>query len=326
MKKLFLLLIVCGISGLAIAQPYRSALTGTILLEEGTADKAPVVNQEISLEDFRYVPMPANGGFVGIQQSNPGVAMLSSAIIPGSGQAANGKWGRAAVYFLTDVVSVVYYFNRNNLAKDREASYENYADQNWSVLAYANWLVEYSEAHGLNNGYQDLEAELDMLSAADRQPDFSNTTNDWLKVNLETIRRVEGDTPYYYESGKISSGNFSHVVQDYGSQQYYELMSKYYQFQPGWQDFYGDWTNDPGHDFFYTWNTEMLSDNFIEGRDRAEEFNNNYRQAGNILKLMLVNHVVSAFDAYFTVKLKNSQLEMQATAGQLNSVSVILHF
>ena len=326
MKKLVpLFLIALGISTAVTGQPYQGALTGKILLEEENHQQE-FPEREITLQDFTYQgEMPGNGVFAATT-NRPAVAMLSSAIIPGSGQAANGKWGRAIAYFLTDVAGVVYYVNRNNLARKREASYENYADRNWSVLAYAEWLVDYSAAHNLPNNYQDLEAELNLLSDSDRIPDFSNTTNDWAKVNLETIRAVENQTKYYFESGKISSGNFSHEVQDYGSQQYYELMSKYYQFQPGWQDFYEYYRNDPGHDYLYTWNTAMLTPNFIEGRDRAEEFNNNYRQAGNILKLMVVNHVLSAFDAYFTVKLKNSRIEMQANASQLNTVSVILHF
>lgn len=315
MRKLTFLALSLILSLPVLAQPVRNALTGTILLEEDQA------KTELQLSDFKYIPQEeSNTGMIGLARTEPGLAFLYSGIIPGSGQAINGKWGRAAIYFLIDAASAVYYFNRNNTAKDNEASYERYANENWSSIAYAQWLVEYSRANNIPNGYQDLETHL-----IGKSPDFGNTTSEWMILDINIVRDVESKTTYYYSNGNIKS-NFSHELQDYGSQQYYELMSKYYQFQPGWEDFYTIWTNDSNHDFRYTWNAEMLTPNFIEGRDRAEEFNNNYRQAGNILKLMLVNHVVSAFDAFFTVKLKNSRIETQANLLRPDSFSVIFHF
>jgi hypothetical protein len=41
----------------------------------------------------------------------------------------------------------------------------------------------------------------------------------------------------------------------------------------------------------------------------GERFNDSYRLAGNMLTLVVVNHIVSAFDAYFTVKLRNHRLQ-----------------
>lgn len=112
-------------------------------------------------------------------------------------------------------------------------------------------------------------------------------------------------------------------------------MSKYYQFQPGWEDFYTSRTDPNGRyygtggnslPFTYSWDNSMISADFIEGRNRAYEFNQNYRKAGNILQFLVVNHVISAFDAFFTVKLKNSRIETQATMIGEESVSLIWHF
>jgi hypothetical protein len=319
----FLLLLAVTV-GNAFAQPLKSSLSGSIILQEEPLQETT----SLSIVDFKYTPQSqSSGGLMNSVRTKPGVALLSSAIIPGSGQAINGKWGRAAAYFLAEAVGVVYYFEREATARRNEDSYIKYANENWSVLAYAQWLVAYSEANGISNGYEQLAQEIEGLS-----PDFQNTTNDWYKVNLRTIRDIEIQTPFYYDNGVIAS-EFSHVVQDYGSQQYYELMSKYYQFLPGWQDFhslnqnlYGDPAANSDQ-FQYPWNPSMLTPNFIEGKDRAEEFNNNYRQAGNILKLLVVNHVISAFDAYFTVKLKNSRIETTANVMSLNNtVSVHWHF
>ncbi len=324
MRNLILLLIYMGISSTVVsAQPIQNALSGSIIKDQNTHS----LNNEISISDFKYVGdrISQQNSMLEAPRTIPAIALLSSAIIPGSGQAANGKWGRAAAYFLIDVASILYYVDRNNTAKRNEQAYEEYADKNWSVLAYAQWLVEYSRANNLDNEYDQLESHI-----FGKSPNWGNTPLDWLKVDLAIIRPVEDATLFYYLDHVEST--FSHHVQDYGSQQYYELMSKYYQFQPGWRDFYegsdgnGGWTNDPNHLYRYSWDVNMLTLNFIEGRDRAEEFNNNYRQAGNILKLMLVNHVVSAFDAYFTVKLKNSKIETQANLLRTEALSVTWYF
>lgn len=323
MKSLaFLVLIFLNASLLVNAQTFQAS-SNEILLENSVIEKLEA-SSTISLEDFRFIPQNdpfqnSGSSLLNAPRTKPVVALLSSAIIPGAGQAANGKWGRAAVYLLAEAVSIVYYIDRNNTAKRNERSYQEYANQNWSVLAYAQWLVDYSEANGIDNGYEQLATQVEGLN-----PDFSNTTNDWAKVDIELVHSIEEKTPFYYPD-RIAS-TFSHPLQDYGSQQYYELMSKYYQFQGGWKDFHMDRTNDPTHLYRYPWNASMITENFIMGRDRAEEFNQNYRQAGNILKFLLVNHVVSAFDAYFTVQLKNSRIETQANLLKAESFSVTWHF
>ncbi len=316
----------------AQAQPVKKAFQNSVFFEESS-------DQEFANAPLRFLPEQAmlatdGSGVLDIARTKPGVAMLSSAILPGSGQALNGKWGRAAAYFLAEALSVAYYFERNATARRNEQAYENYGNQNWSVLAYAQWLVDYSQANGLDNGYEQLATQLAQLNASDQNPDYGNTTNDWRKVNLTTLRSVEVETRFVHNSPQRCAtiapnicSEFSHVVQDYGSQQYYELMSKYYQFSPGWQDFHNQRTTEgDAHQYQYTWDPNMITADFVEGRNRAEEFNNNYRQAGNILKFLLVNHMVSAFDAFFTVKLKNSRIETQATMLGEESISLIWHF
>lgn len=327
-RSLFLLLVWLS-SVNTTAQPLSSALAGNILHPDSIAAPEAISDDEMPvLADFRYIPAQeaasSSGGILSLPRTKPGIALLSSAIIPGSAQAANGKWGRAAVYFLTDVVSLAMHLERNATARNNERAYINYADQNWSVIAYAQWLVAYSEANGISNGWEQVANEISGLD-----PLWGNTPQEWSILGqgfLRTIRGVEVQTPFYFASGRIAS-NFSHVLQDYGSQQYYELMSKYYQFQPGWQDFHLDRINDPNHEYRYPWNNSMITENFIEGRDRAAEFNDNYRQAGNFLRLMMVNHVISAFDGYFTVKLKNSRIETSANMTAMgNTLSLRWHF
>ena len=264
---------------------------------------------------------------------NPGTAFLSSALLPGAGQALQKNWGRAAIFAAVELAGWAYYLNRQQLAKDHEAAYEQYGNTYWSPLAYAHWLVDYSKANNLVNGYEVLEAEI-----AGKTPAFGSTTDDWSKVREQTVRDVEVRTRFIFNIPEgcgsleppacVTRSEFSHVLQDYGSQQYYELMSKYYQFQPGWQDFHEQrLAQGNTHVYQYSWDAAMLTERFMEGRDRAEAFNNEYREAGNVLKLLLVNHMIAAFDSYFSAKLKQSRIQTQtASVFSDRAVSIIWHF
>jgi len=264
---------------------------------------------------------------------SPELAFWSSALAPGSGQALQGNWGRMAIFATAEIAAWVFYSKRQQLAKDNESAYEQYGNTYWSPVAYAQWLVDYSKANNLVNGYEALDAMVGGLT-----PAFGKTTKDWGKITEEAVRAVEVRTRFIFNIPEgcgslappscVTRSEFSHVLQDFGSQQYYELMSKYYQFQPGWQDFHEQrLAQGATHVYQYSWNATMLSKRFIEGRDRAEEFNNQYRNAGNVLKMLLVNHMISAFDAYFSAKLRESSLQIQ-TGSVLSerAVALVWHF
>lgn len=288
------------------------------------AEPSQVTEQEISISDFRFKSrISENSSFLRSTRTKPGIAFAASALVPGTGQAANGKWVRAGIYFATEVVGLIYHLDRNSKARNQEKAYEQFTHNNWSVVAYAEWLVNYSQLHSLNNGWQTLEAEIQGTT-----PNWDDTRSDWRQIPISTLRNVENQTPFIFKD-RIGS-NFSHELPDYGSQQYYELISKYYQYQPGWRDWYTEVTNAPNQNislYRYFWNGEDEPfDLFYEGRNRAQEFNQNYRVAGNILKLLVVNHIVSAFDALFTVQLKNSRIETEANLMKLEQFSMTWHF
>ncbi len=294
----------------------------------------PAAPVQVQLSDFRYESdafSAQSTSLIERMRTQPGVAFLASAIVPGTGQAINKNWARAGIYFAIEAVGIIYHLERNATARRQEKAYESFANQNWSVVAYSQWLVEYSDANGLNQ--TQLNQLRDMVYSNGRPiaPTWGSTPNDWKEVNIRTLHEVELQTPFIFEDRYASE--FSHALPEYGSQQYYELISKYYQFQSGWQDFYNVAINsnsphyDPNHSFIYGWDgKDQPNALFYEGRDRAHEFNETYRTAGNILKLLLVNHVVSAFDALFTVQLKNSRIETNTNLMKLEPFSLTWHF
>jgi len=59
---------------------------------------------------------------------SPGLAFWSSALMPGSGQALQGNWGRTAIFATTEIAAWVFYSKRQQLAKDNELAYEQYGN------------------------------------------------------------------------------------------------------------------------------------------------------------------------------------------------------
>ncbi|MDX1637120.1 MAG: hypothetical protein R3281_04055 [Balneolaceae bacterium] len=285
-----------------VAQPLRenAVLSGTTTIPAEHAE-----TDELTMSDFRYAVAsdPLSGRVAGILRSSPGAALVGSALVPGLGQAVNDKWIRAGAYLLADAVFLAVHLTNQRRAEKLQREYERFADDNWSVVTYAQWLVAYHEQNGVANPYiWELENQVEGVN-----PTY-NPDTDWNTVNLQTLRRVERNTPFISPEG---SGNaFSHEMPNYGSQQYYELISKYYQYGPGWNNFGVNSNGDPiDSRYQLAWNGSDMPPHFFEGADMADRFNNKYRVAGNMLAYMLLNHVVSAFDAFVTVKLKNNRLQ-----------------
>lgn len=247
-------------------------------------------------------------GFVDRIGEKPGLVFAASAIIPGLGQAVNRNWIKSGIFLAIEATAIYAAVEYQSRGKSGERSYERWADQNWSVVQYANWLVEYHDVHGISNPY--IEQLRDQLNGV--SPAF-NPDIDWQAVSLALLRNTERNTPYIV-TDDLTANNFSHVLPDYGSQQYYELISKYYQYQAGWRD-YHDYHDSIGHTgnmfnqrYFIERNGDYASPLFWEGVDRALQFNSDYRTGRNFRLLLIGNHIFSAFDAYFTVKLKQNRL------------------
>lgn len=262
----------------------------------------------ITMEDLKpKINYSQSDPFYQPLREKSGLALLSSAIIPGAGQAANDKWLRAGLYVLAEAVLVGVHIKSYHDAKVEQRRYEQFADNNWSVVRYAKWLVSYHDQNNLTNQYIDeLRSQL-----AGKTADF-DPAKDWQKVDIELLRNVESETPFVYPD-KVGN-NFSHLMPDYGSQQYYELISKYYQYGTGWNDFGRDQTGKSlDNHYKLSWDGSNMSLNFMRGAALAEDFNDSYRLAGNMVSLIILNHIVSAFDAFLTVKVKNNRLKAETS-------------
>ncbi len=276
---------------------------------------------EISADDFRFDPAfqkaltefrvsggEDSRGFMTTISETPGLAFLSSAILPGFGQAAHGQWWKTALFAGIEIGAIALMIERRNYARSVERDFWDMADNNWSVVQYAQFLEAYTH----------LDVDIrDMLTAeglaiyqneGQITPRFNNDI-DWDMIDIESLREIERNTLY-------ANGNlFSHVLPDYGSQQYYELVSKYFQYGPGWVDWGGNLNivNGGVADMPQLWRDH----NRLE-----EDFNEAYRFSRNMMKVLLVNHIVSGFDAFFTSRIRN----FRATASMQHGGTVHLTY
>lgn len=258
--------------------------------------------------------------------SKPGLAFVSSAVIPGSAQAVNKNWIRAGLFAAIEATAIVLAIDYQKRGSRGERRYEFNADQNWSVVQYAQWLVEYHDIHNISNPY--IEDLRNAVSGID--PAF-DTDIDWAAVDLSLLRSTEQNTRYMTTDDQTAN-SFSHVLPAYGSQQYYELISKYFQYQAGWRD-YHDYHDQLGHTgaeriqrYLFDRNGDYASPLFWQFAGDAERFNDLYRTGRKFKMLLITNHVVSAFDAYFTVKLKQSRIEATPGIAPGRQISMTVRF
>lgn len=303
MKSVFLFLIVIF---LAVFQPAFSQL------------KADLDNEkpEISVQDFRYQSVDFSdwvneaslgsletgekATFFGQIRQKPGLAFLSSAIVPGLGQAANSQWWKTALFAGIEIGAIVLHFERRAHARNVEKEYMQIADNDWSVVKYAQFLQGYSQ---IDFDIKDVltESGLEYYNAnGGIMPTFDRDQDQGF-INLSALNDLETATLYR------STGNpFSHVVPAYNSQQYYELVSKYFQFGPGWRD----WDNSVNS---IDGGVADMSPMWRNHTGIEEEFNDAYRLSSNLIMLVAANHIFSAFDAFFVSQLRLHRASMNSS-------------
>lgn len=316
--KIFITILISGISSFVYAQQDVHKNTVTELNEEDlmflflTGKNPSSFNEVQQPSDYLRIQSTeqasrSSSAFRQALTTKPGYAFLGSAIVPGLSQAANKQYWKTGLYLVAEATAIYLVIDGNKRGERLERDYINIGNQDWSVIKYAAWVHNYY--HNVPGGRSPGSPNIDIttlltpagLEEYNRQGGFPmplyNTDSEWKWINIQALRQLERSSLY------LTSGRpFSHDLPDLGSQQYYELMSKYFQFAPGWRDW-----NDINHNV----NAGMagMSPMWLQHTLLEERFNDSYRFAGNMLTLMVVNHVISAFDAYFTIKLKNHKLE-----------------
>jgi len=119
--------------------------------------------------------------------------------------------------------------------------------------------------------------------------------------DLKTVFRAYADTHWStadYHTWLLQNPTFkdtTHSLPDTKTQQYYEMIGKYNQFRAGWDDWEeGDPALTPNRDHYETM------------RDKSNKY---LIRASYVTMIAFANHVISAFDAAFTIRKLNRKIE-----------------
>ena len=199
-------------------------------------------------------------------RKSPWLAAGMSVVIPGAGEIYTERYLKSAIFLAAEAALWILAYSYDHKGDRQTDFFQNYANAHWSVVAYAQYAqANYAPANG---NYQVI---------------IPGTAGDppWMRINWSELNRMEQDI------GATASGSFySHILPAYNSQQYYELIGKYPQFNQGWDD------APPSFAYGGTRSTEAL---WYDGQ--RGQANTYYTTASTFVGIVLVNHVVSAVDA-----------------------------
>lgn len=262
--KTFISLIVFLSSSLIFSQ-YKSEmkqeLTGILYLDS-----------KISLADYNVPESPVFNPSASKQKS-PVVAGLLSLVLPGAGEFYTGEYLKAAIFFALEAGLVTTGLIYDKKGDDKTVQYQNYADDyknpnhHWSVIKYAQWIIQ-TELGGQDPGI--------ILSNDPSLPP-------WQQVNWQLLNQNE---------------HGSHRLPPHGDQQYYEMIGKYHQYSPGWNDFSGGTVSD-------------LSTNFLIYSGMRGEANDFYNIASGAVIGIYINHFLSALDGVWSAVQYNNNLAVK---------------
>jgi hypothetical protein len=156
-------------------------------------------------------------------KKSPLLAGLFSFIIPGAGEFYAGNYLKTAIFVALEAAVITTAIIYDNKGNNQTEKFEKYADENWSVVKYAEWLVQ----------FKDADRSKIIISDDESLPP-------WERVNWAELNAAEFGT---------------HDLYPHGEQQYYELIGKYHEYSTGWDDYdqtSADYKNVSPHFTFYS--------------------------------------------------------------------------
>jgi hypothetical protein len=211
-------------------------------------------------------------------RKNAIVGGLMSLAVPGAGEVYAGEYTKAAVFFVAEMAGITWGILYDNKGDRRTNEFQDYANIHWSAVKYAEFLNNYAAQYRTNkdNAKIDLTAPRDVL---------------WAQINA-------------YESEGWDRG-FSHKLPIFGEQQYYELIGKYDQFKYGWDTYPVQANGIPADDHG---NYNSVPQQLLDYAANRGSANNFYTASRLAFSLVVVNHLLSAVDAYLSTHHYNTQI------------------
>lgn len=256
-------------------------------------------------------PSTSTVRFSEAEQRNVALAFGASALLPGAGQWLNGQRVKAALAVGIEAAIITGYVVTRQKGLDEEDAFRAFAHSRWDPAQYAAWLNDYREYLNMEHAGGITAPPVSIVSGIDlTQPSgWSAADRDQVQQMFDQITAIERQA-FHPETGAA----FSHQLPDFADQQYYELIGKYFQFAPGWDD-YPAWRGSDDS-FLAAIDPELtgangskpnVSDTFYSyARDHADA-QDLLRKASRISTLLVFNHLIAGIDAAVSAKLFNDR-------------------
>ncbi len=262
MKKLFLVFIFTLALTAQLKENQSDVLSGNLEMDSKLAYK------KFQDETRKNIILEEN-------RKSPFLAAVLSLGVPGGGQFYNDDYVKSALFVALEATAIAVGIVYDNKGDDQTDFYKSYANQYWSVSQYAQWTLDNASR---------INSQVD--------PANYNVFNNDGSVNWDQLNALESAIGRWY----------SHRLAPYGDQQYYEMIGKYQQFNPGWEDFQ-DTEADP-----YNYG-DPLTDRFLYYSDQRGKANDFYNIARWAVIGIVTNHILSAVDAAWSAAVYNHELE-----------------
>ncbi len=215
------------------------------------------------------------------------LAGVLSAILPGAGEFYAESYLKAGILFTVEAAAIATALIYNRKGDNQTNSFQNYANQDWSIAKYAAWTLQH--VNDINAGANIDPKNYKIFGNVDGTQLGANTN--WSQynglVNRSELNRLETD---------LGDG-YSHQLPAAGEQQYYELIGKYPQYSHGWS------TANFGDTDFHTLTQQFLL--YAHARGLANSY---YTTGSTAIIVVYVNHFLSIFDAIWSVDNYNKSL------------------
>lgn len=214
-----------------------------------------------------------------------------SLLLPGAGEFYSESYIKSAAFIAVEAAALTLGLIYDKKGNDQTNLFQNYANREWSVVRYANWTL--ANARTLNPSVNPDDYRSKVFK--------SDGSVDWFWLN-----KLESAVSFNPNIPNVPGSFYSHNLPPRGSQQYYELIGKYQQFNVGWKEF-GDDVNKP---FAYG---DPLVPQFTEYTAMFYQADEYYTVASKAVIVVIINHILSAVDAAWTANTYNKNLLLNAS-------------
>ncbi|MFI5251378.1 MAG: hypothetical protein ACHQQQ_03005 [Bacteroidota bacterium] len=219
---------------------------------------------------------------------SPWLAGGMSLVLPGAGEFYTHSYVKAGIFFGIEVTSFILGRSYNNKGDNQTNFFQSYADAHYSAYQYAKWSLD--NIGVLHPGL--IADSFHVLQGPPDGPPFPN-------INWDELNRMESEIANGVYNG------YTHQMPYYGEQQYYELIGKYDQFKIGWDDA----DTSPVSALPVMNRSPFKANWYFDQRALANRF---YDIGNTYYTVLIINHIISALDAYWSATRFNSGFRAHA--------------